>query len=165
MLNRIKKDCSGNIIKAYFFDSSFRLLLNYRIGRYCTGNKFLKLVSVYYRNRQLKNRSCQISYKSVIGEGVVFPHPIGIVIGEGVRIGKGVKIWQQVTIGSHGKNNKCLAYPIIGDNVKIFSGAKIFGDIKIGNDSVIGANAVVINDVPENSVAVGVPAKIHQRNI
>ena len=82
-------------------------------------------------------------------------HAIGIVIGSGAVIGDNCKIYQQVTIGKEkGK------FPIIGDNVTIYSGAKIIGDVKIGNNAIIGANAVVTRDVPDNCVAVGVPARV-----
>ena len=70
-------------------------------------------------------------------------------------IGKNCWINQQVTIGF--KNAKS---PIIGDNVRISCGAKILGGIKIGNNAIIGANAVVIKDVPDNAIVGGVPAKV-----
>ena len=92
--------------------------------------------------------------ESKVGEGLVLGHGFSIeCIAE--SIGKNCSIYQQSTIGFTRKG--C---PTIGDNVWIFSGAKILGPVKIGNNAVIGANAVVTKDVPDNAVVAGVPAKI-----
>lgn len=107
----------------------------------------------------ITKRGCQISYNASLGNNIKFPHPLGIVIGDGVVIGNNVKIWQQVTLGSLGKGDT-LSYPIVRDNVKIYAGAKIIGNIIIDEDAVIGANAVVLCNVPKGKIAVGVPAKI-----
>lgn len=129
---------------------------------YKKSNKYIKknmiFIASYYRYKITKKYSCILSPYSVIEIGLKLPHPIGIVIGEGVKIGKNVTIYQNVTIGR--KDTDIAKYPSIGDNVVIYSGAKILGSIVIGNNSVIGANSVVLNDVPENSVVAGIPAKI-----
>jgi serine O-acetyltransferase len=80
-------------------------------------------------------------------------------LGTKTVIGENCNISQGVTIGQAGREGKQLT-PIIGDRVYIGPGAKIFGGIKIGNDVAIGANAVLTKDLPDNAVAVGVPAKI-----
>ncbi|MFN4764649.1 serine O-acetyltransferase [Gillisia sp. Q332] len=146
----------------YSFNPSFRLLLNYRIGKYFNSSKYkiFKLIAIRYSIVQLKKRNCQISYNTQIGRNVKFAHPLGIVIGSGVVIKDNVKIWQQVTFGSHGKADMDKLYPVIEKNVKIYSGAKIIGKVRIGENAIIGANAVVLIDVPDNSIAVGIPAKI-----
>ena len=69
-------------------------------------------------------------------------------------------IFQHVSIGYISETEK----PTIGDNVTVFAGAKILGNVKVGNNSIVGANAVVIKDVPENCTVVGVPAYIVRRN-
>jgi serine O-acetyltransferase len=91
---------------------------------------------------------------------VDFRHPIGIVIGDGVKIGDNVKIWHNVTIGSHGKANEDLGYPTIEKNVRIYEGATIIGKIVIGENSLIGSKSLVNKDVPQDSTAFGIPAKI-----
>ena len=94
------------------------------------------------------------------GKGLLLPHNgLGVVIHPKVVIGKNVKILQNVTIG--GREGSGL--PIIKDNVEIGAGAVILGNIIIGSHSKIGANAVVISNVPDNSIAVGVPAQVKPR--
>lgn len=88
-----------------------------------------------------------------IGGGLLLPHPNGVVIHPGSRIGVNCLIFQQVTIGV--RND---AVPTIGGHVDIGAGAKILGGVVVGQHSLIGANAVVLNDVPDYSTAIGVPA-------
>jgi serine O-acetyltransferase len=151
-----------NVIYFFFFDASYRLKLNYLIGRHLIykRNFFSKLIVAYLRNKQITKRNCHISYNANIDMTIKFPHPIGIVIGDDVVIGKNVKIWQQVTLGSHGKKTQNFDYPIIEEDVKIFAGAKIIGGVTIGKGAIIGANAVVFINVPAGKTAVGIPAKI-----
>lgn len=106
---------------------------------------------------------CFIPYSAEIGDGTVFGYGgIGVVVHTRSKIGKNCIIDQGVTIG--GKNRE-LNVPIIGSDVYIGAGAKILGPITIGNNVVIGANAVVTKDIPDNCLAVGVPAKIIKENI
>lgn len=102
---------------------------------------------------------CMVSLRSTIGPGLSMPHPIGIVIGEGVRIGAGCTIYQHVTLGGARMGDwKAGQYPDVGDNVVMFAGAKLVGALIVGDNAVIGANAVVTRGVPAGHVAVGVPA-------
>ncbi|APC05347.1 hypothetical protein AOC10_01785 [Polynucleobacter asymbioticus] len=96
-----------------------------------------------------------------IGPGLVIPHPQGIVMGANV-IGSNLTIFHQVTLGAKSLDFSydLKSRPIILNNVTISTGAKILGSVIIGNSCVIGANAVVLVDIPDNSRAVGVPAKI-----
>ena len=88
-----------------------------------------------------------------------FVHPVGIVIAKGIKIGKNCTIFQNVTIG-HKKTTQQSAPPEIGNNVTIYANATIIGNIKIGDNAIIGAGAVVLEDVPEDCIALGNPAKI-----
>jgi len=100
-----------------------------------------------------------------IKKNLFIDHGMGVVIGETSEIGNNVTIYHAVTLGgispsinsSDQRNEK--RHPTIGDDVVIGSGAQIIGPVKIGNASRIAANAVVVNDVPENSTMVGIPAK------
>ena len=106
--------------------------------------------------------ACSVSIDAEIGDGTVFYHRgIGCVVHPKAVIGEDCKIFQCVTIGSKWSRANCLGEaPHVGNNVMIGAGAVILGDISIGDNSVIGANAVVTHSIPENSLAVGVPAKI-----
>ena len=91
-----------------------------------------------------------------IGEGLFIDHGTGVVIGETAEIGDDVTIYQGVTLGGTGFATG-KRHPTVEDNVTIGSGAKLLGPIRIGHGSKIGANSVVIHDVPPNSTVVGVP--------
>ena len=94
-----------------------------------------------------------------IGKRFFIDHGMGVVIGETSIIGDDVLIYQGVTLGGTGIE-KGKRHPTIGNNVVIGTGAKILGSIVIGDNSYIGANAVVIKDIPPNSTVVGVPGRI-----
>lgn len=95
-----------------------------------------------------------------IGKNVRFPHPVGIVIGDGVNISDDCTIYQNVTLGGARLGDaKARSYPSIGRGTVIFAGAVIVGSIEIAENCVIGANAFVNKDVPKGHVAVGVPAQ------
>jgi len=96
---------------------------------------------------------------ATIGKGLFIDHGMGVVIGETAEIGDNVTIYHGVTLGGTGKD-KGKRHPTVGDNVTIGSGAKILGPITIGNGAKIGANAVVVDEVPSFSTAVGIPARI-----
>lgn len=106
---------------------------------------------------------CHIpSLQELLDKGTQFPHPYGIIISILANIGNNCTIYQNVTIGTDKYEHGGLEgyYPTIGSNVTIYSGAVICGPVKIGDGAVIGANAVVKNDVPPKAVVAGVPAKI-----
>lgn len=98
-----------------------------------------------------------------IGQGFFIDHGIGVVIGETTIIGDNVTLFQGVTLGGTGKE-KGKRHPTIGNNVVVGAGAKVLGNIEIGDNSYIGANAVVVKDVPENSTVVGVPGRITKQD-
>ena len=95
---------------------------------------------------------------ATIGKGLCIDHGMGVVIGETAEIGDDVLIYHGVTLGGTGKD-KGKRHPTIGNGVVIGAGAKVLGPIKVGNNAKIGANAVVVKDVPEGATAVGIPAK------
>ena len=100
---------------------------------------------------------------ATLGAGLFIDHATGVVIGETAEVGEDVTLYQGVTLGGtsleHGKR-----HPTVGDRVTIGAGAKVLGPVTIGDDSRIGANAVVVKDVPPNSVVVGVPGQVIARS-
>jgi serine O-acetyltransferase len=125
----------------------FRNLLYYRIGPV-----------KHFLNITCPKMSTLFIVSRTIGEGLFIQHGFATVIAAD-SIGKNCWINQQVTIGFTSSTD-C---PAIGDNVTISAGAKVLGGIKIGNNSIVGANAVVVKNVPENCVVIGVPAYIIKR--
>tara|TARA_R110002167_G_scaffold179835_2_gene379881 strand:- start:202200 stop:202631 length:432 start_codon:yes stop_codon:yes gene_type:complete len=107
--------------------------------------------------------NCAIYSETQIGEGTIFGYGgIAVVIHKRAVIGKNCIIGSNVTIGGRSRS---IDVPVIGDDVYIATGAKILGAITIGDNCIIGANAVVLIDMPANSMAVGVPAKIIKTDI
>lgn len=100
---------------------------------------------------------------AVIGQRLFIDHGMGVVIGETCEIGHDVLIYQGVTLGGSGKE-RGKRHPTIGNNVMISSGAKVLGSFVVGDNSNIGANAVVLKEVPPNSTVVGIPGTVVKRN-
>jgi len=98
-----------------------------------------------------------IPINASLGGGLLIPHPNGIVIHPDAVVGPNCLIMQQVTIGTTGKDN---SLPVLEGHVDIGAGAKILGGIRIGAHARIGANAVVLKDVPAYATAVGIPARL-----
>ena len=113
------------------------------------------MAEITYRFMQIL-LGCTIPYTCDLEKGVHIPHWHGIVLNEICKVGTGSYIFQNVTLGgAKGKHG-----PTIGKNCIIGSGAVVLGEIHIGDNTRIGANAVVLKDVPANCTVVGVPAKI-----
>lgn len=99
---------------------------------------------------------------AVIGRRFFIDHGMGVVIGETAEIGDDVMLYHGVTLGGRTRDSG-KRHPTLGNGVAVGAGAKILGPITIGDGTVIGANAVVTRDAPEDSVLVGVPAKARKR--
>lgn len=98
-----------------------------------------------------------------IGKGFFIDHGSGVVIGETAEIGDNCLVYQGVTLGGTGKE-KGKRHPTLGNNVMVGAGARVLGPFKVGDNVKIAANAVVLEEVPPNCTAVGVPARIVRRN-
>lgn len=98
-----------------------------------------------------------------IGKGLLIDHGAGVVIGETAEIGDNCLLYQGCTLGGTGKDQG-KRHPTLGNNVMVGCGAKVLGPFKVGDNSKIAANAVVLESVPPNCTAVGVPAKVVKQN-
>ena len=99
---------------------------------------------------------------ATIGKGLFIDHGTGVVIGETAEIGDNCTLYQGVTLGGTGKDVG-KRHPTLGNNVMVGSGAKVLGPFKIGDNSKIASNAVVLEEIPPNSTAVGIPARVVRR--
>lgn len=97
-----------------------------------------------------------------IGKGFFIDHGMGVVIGETTEIGDNCTVYQGVTLGGTGKDVG-KRHPTLRDNVMVGAGAKVLGPVELSSNTKIAANAVVLHSVPENSTAVGIPAKVVRR--
>jgi len=138
--------------------SSLQALIAYRISR-----RLLKM-GIPFLPRFISQfakwiTGIEIHPGATIGNGFFIDHGMGVVIGETSVIGNNVTLFQGVTLGGTGKE-RGKRHPTLGNNIVIGTGAKVLGNVKIGDGVQIGANAVVIKDVPPNSTVVGVPGRI-----
>lgn len=113
--------------------------------------------------RASKKTGVEIHPAVKIGKRFFIDHGTGVVIGETAIIGDDVTIYQGVTLGGTGKDTG-KRHPTIGNNVMIGAGAKVLGPLEIGDNSRIAAGAVVLHDIPPNSTAVGVPARVVKKD-
>lgn len=97
---------------------------------------------------------------AILGEAILIDHGMGVIIGETAVVGDRITIYHGTTLGGTGNEKGIKRHPTVGNDVIIGSGAKVLGNINIGSNSKIGANAVVLEDVPEGATVVGVPARV-----
>ena len=145
----------------------FWVMLVYRFGRWRYGvrplllRKFLSLVyRVLYKLVQIVT-GIELPCEVEVGRNFVIDHFGGIVVSGYAKFGDDCRIRNGVVVGLARTDDPCA--PVIGNNVDIGAGAKVLGRIRIGNNVLIGANAVVTRDVPDDSIAVGVPAVARPR--
>lgn len=113
-------------------------------------------VNALLRRVQSTLYGIEIGKDVTLGAGVYFVHPHGVVIGGDARVGDRVRFYGSNTVGTAKDNG----YPVIEDDVWVGAGARILGPVRVGARARIGANAVVLDDVPPDSVAVGMPARV-----
>ena len=124
----------------------------------------LKLIARIISNILRTLTGVEIHPGAEIKGGFFIDHGMGVVIGETTEIGNDVTIYQGVTLGGV-STQKGKRHPTIGNNVIIGAGSKVLGPLKIGDNSKIGANSVVIDDIPNNSTVVGIPGRVVEKNI
>lgn len=141
-----------------FLYPSFKAQIRHKIAKYFYNKKHYFLAR-YITEKTKRKTGIEIHPGATIGKGVFIDHGSAVVIGETAVVGDNVTIYHGVTLGGTGKE-KGKRHPTVKDNAFIGSGSKILGNITIGENAKIGANAVVLKDVPDNTTVVGIPAKI-----
>jgi serine O-acetyltransferase len=136
---------------------SHRIAHWFYMKRFYTMARFISQCNRFITGIEIHPGAC-------IGQRFFIDHGMGVVIGETCEIGDDVLLYQGVTLGGTGKEKGAKRHPTIGNNVVISAGAKVIGSFTVGDNSRIGANAVVLTEVPSNSTVVGIPGKIVKRN-
>ena len=145
-------------VEILFLYSGVHALLAYRVSH--------KLyVSKHYFSARLVSQvtrfltGIEIHPGAKIGKGLFIDHGMGVVIGETTEIGDNCTIYQGVTLGGTGKDTG-KRHPTLGNNVMVGAGARVLGPFKIGDNTKVASGAVVLEEIPENSTAVGIPARV-----
>ena len=158
-LNRVMENdpAARSKIEVFLLYPTIHALIAYRLAHFLYTKKFFFLSRLVSQISRFFT-GIEIHPGAKIGKGLVIDHGMGVVIGETAEIGDNVLLYHGVTLGGTGKD-KGKRHPTLGDNVIIGAGAKVLGPIYIGSNSKVGANSVVLKDVPEGATAVGIPAK------
>ena len=148
------------LFESFTFKAGFQAVVLYRIAHWCHERGWT-YPAWFFCRLNLALTGADIEFNAEIGPGMFISHPVGIVIGRGTRIGSGVTIFQGVTCGARSWRPEAITrFPTIGDNCYLFAQATVLGPIRIGNECIVGAHALVIQDLPDRAVARGVPAVI-----
>lgn len=137
---------------------AWQILLLFRLRKLALRTR-IPLVNRLLRLCQMVFAGIELGNDVELGEGVYFIHSLGTVVGGDARVGDRVRFMGNNTVGTARDNG----YPVIEDDVEIGCGARILGPVRIGRGAVIGANAVVLHDIPAGAVAVGIPARVLPR--
>ncbi len=167
MFKRLKEDLDSVLkrdpaartrLEVYLLYSGFKAVRSYRRANWFYRHN-MKFIARYISQRARHKTGIEIHPGATIGKGLFIDHGMGVVIGETTEIGDNCTIYQNVTLGGTGKETG-KRHPTLGDNVLVGAGAKVLGPFKVGNNARIAAGAVVLNEVPDNATAVGVPARM-----
>jgi serine O-acetyltransferase len=138
--------------------AGFHAMLFYRLAHWLVNRRIPFLPRALSQFARLLT-GIEIHPGAAIGSGLFIDHGMGVVIGETSEIGDNVTLFQGVTLGGTGKQ-RGKRHPTIGSHVVVGAGAKVLGPITVGDYVKIGANSVVLQDVPDHSTVVGIPGRI-----
>ena len=160
--NIMEKDpAAKSKLEVFFLYPSLQSVIYYKVSSFFYKYKAFFIARVVSQFGRFMT-GVEIHPGAQIGKNVFFDHGMGIVVGETAVIGDNCIIFHGVTLGGVA-STKTKRHPTLENNVTIGAGAKILGNIIIGENSKIGANSVVLKDIPKNSVAVGIPGRIVQK--
>lgn len=158
-LNIKSKDpAANNIFYVIFLYQGFHILIFHRLAHFFYKHNF-KFIARFVSQLGRFITGIEIHPGAVIGRRLFIDHGMGLVIGETAEIGNDCTLYHGVTLGGTGKD-KNKRHPTLGNNVLVGCGAKILGPIIIGDNVKVGANAVVLEDIPSDNTVVGIPGKI-----
>lgn len=151
-----------NKFEVFLLYSGYKAVRKYRRAHWFYQHN-MKLIARFLSQRARHKTGVEIHPGATIGKGLFIDHGMGVVIGETTVIGDYCLIYQNVTLGGTGKEHG-KRHPTLGNHVLVGSGAKVLGPFKVGDNARIAAGAVVLNEIPANCTAVGVPAHIVRIN-
>ena len=149
-------------LEIFFLYPGLKAIRMHRRANFCYRHK-MYFWARFISQRAVKKTGIEIHPAATIGRRLFIDHGTGVVIGETAVIGDDVTLYQGVTLGGTGLHTG-KRHPTIGNNVLIGAGAKVLGPFTVGDNTNIAAGAVVLNAIPPNSTAVGVPARVVKQN-
>jgi len=152
-----------NLFEVAMVYSGVHAIWSHRLAHAMWQRPHLKGLARVFSQASKALTGIEIHPGATIGRRLFIDHGTGIVIGETAEIGDDVLMYQGVTLGGRALS-KTKRHPTIGNHVMLGAGSKILGPITVGDDSAVGANAVVVRDVPPRSVAIGIPATSRRKN-
>lgn len=144
--------------EVFFLYSGFKAVRSHRKANWCYRHN-LKFLARWISQRSRRKTGIEIHPAAQIGRGLFIDHGMGVVIGETTQIGDNCTLYQGVTLGGTGKDQG-KRHPTLGNNVLVGAGAKVLGPFTVGDNARVAAGAVVLDAVPEDATAVGVPARV-----
>lgn len=162
--NILEKDpAAKSLFEAIFYYPSLKAVLYHRLSHKLYNKKRYTL-SWIISQRARKKTGIEIHPGAKIGRNLFIDHGMGVVIGETAEVGDNVTMYHGVTLGGLGGKPNTKRHPTVEDDVMIGAGVKILGPITIGRGAKIGANAVILKDVPPYTTVVGVPGRVVRTN-
>lgn len=159
---RDRDPAARNDVEVLLLYSGVHAILAYRVAhKLYLGKKYFSARAVSQLAKIITG--IEIHPGAKIGKGLVIDHGTGVVIGETAEIGDNCTLYQGVTLGGTGKDTG-KRHPTLGNNVMIGAGAKVLGPFRIGDNAKIAAGAVVLEEIPANATAVGIPARVVRRD-
>ena len=159
---RDRDPAARNDAEVLLLYSGVHAILAYRVAhKLYLGKKYLPARAVSQLAKFITG--IEIHPGATIGRGLVIDHGSGVVIGETAEIGDNCTLYQGVTLGGTGKDTG-KRHPTLGNNVMVGAGAKVLGPFRIGDNAKIAAGAVVLEEIPANATAVGIPARVVRRD-
>lgn len=167
MFDRIREDiavirerdpAARSAIEVMLLYNGFKAVRSHRKANWCYRHN-LKFLARWLSQRCVRRTGIEIHPAAKIGRRLFIDHGTGVVIGETTEIGDDCTLYQGVTLGGTGKD-KGKRHPTLGNNVMVGAGAKVLGPFTVGDNARVAAGAVVLDAVPEDATAVGVPARV-----
>ena len=155
---KARDPAARSALEIYFLYPGLKAVRSHRRAHWCYTHGLFFLARMISQGSR-RRTGIEIHPGATIGKRLVIDHGMGLVIGETAEIGDDCLIYHGVTLGGTGKDSG-KRHPTIGNNVLIGTGAKVLGPITIGNNSRVAAHSVVLKSIPENSTAVGIPARV-----